>query len=484
MDKIILSRLASKVINTPLMILPDKLDVILGVIGNRIGYETDLVQSEFKQPKHAKLADSKNISVVPVYGSLVNRTHGLDTMSGLTTYDSIRNDFRAALESDSDAILLDIDSPGGEASGVMDLSDEIYEARGEKPIYAVANESAFSAAYAIASAADTIFLSRTGHVGSIGVIAVHRDQSEADAKAGMKYTTIYKGDRKADLSPHGPLSDEAKAMLDDEVTDHYELFVKTVARNRGLPEAQVMATQAAMFMGDKAVSKKLADEVLAFSDVPSRILADLNVNLSPGDAALLQSQNEEGIDMSAEKETKNLKEEEVKIMNAQELRDKYPELVAEVESSVEQKLSTDFGRKEAEMKAENSSLQDSVLGLQKSEAIRQEREIKTEANAIWAEALGGSDIPERLHDKVKVQVSHEKFVQDGMLDRAGFTEAVKAEVEDWETRGATSQVMGTGFSSKDVEDEGTVKAKHEAKADEDLADSLFELAGGKRKEVK
>lgn len=179
-----------------------------------------------------------------------------------------------------------------------------------------------------------------------------------------------------------------------------------------------------------------------------------------------------------------LEKEEVKIMNAQELRDKYPELVAEVESSVEQKLSTDFGQKEAAMKAENSSLQDSVLGLQKSEAIRQEREIKTEANAIWAEALGGSDIPERLHDKVKVQVSHEKFVQDGILDRAGFTEAVKAEVEDWETRGATSQVMGTGFSSKDVEDEGTVKAKHEAKADEDLADSLFELAGGKRKEVK
>ncbi|MBW2623958.1 MAG: S49 family peptidase, partial [Deltaproteobacteria bacterium] len=223
MDKMILSRLASKVINTPLMILPDKLDVILGVIGERIGVDSvDVVSLGAKIDPPEKLKDiPSNVSVIPVFGSLVNRTHGLDAMSGLTTYDSIRNDFRAALESDSDAILLDIDSPGGSASGVLDLSDEIYEARGEKPIYAVANESAFSAAYAIASGAHKIFLSRTGHVGSIGVIAVHRDQSAANEKAGMKYTTIYKGDRKTDLSPHGPLSDEGKAMLEEEVSDHY-----------------------------------------------------------------------------------------------------------------------------------------------------------------------------------------------------------------------------------------------------------------------
>ena len=146
MSKLHLSRLASEVINTPLMILPDKLNVILGVIGDRIGVDSvDVTALGAKTDAPEKLKDMpKNISVVPVFGSLANRTHGLDAMSGLTTYDNIRNDFRAALESDSDAILLDIDSPGGSAAGVMDLSDEIYEARGEKPIYAVANESAFS----------------------------------------------------------------------------------------------------------------------------------------------------------------------------------------------------------------------------------------------------------------------------------------------------------------------------------------------------
>lgn len=171
-------------------------------------------------------------------------------------------------------------------------------------------------------------------------------------------------------------------------------------------------------------------------------------------------------------------------MNAQELREKYPEMVSEIEDAVSTKLSAEFAKKEASMKVENGSLKESVLKLEKSEAIRQVREVKADADSIWTKALNGSDVPERLHDKVKVQVSHDKFVEDGLLDRAGFTEAVKAEVEDWETRGATSQVMGTGFSSKDVEDEGAAKTKKEEADDEALAESLFEASGGKREEVK
>ena len=184
--------------------------------------------------------------------------------------------------------------------------------------------------------------------------------------------------------------------------------------------------------------------------------------------------------MSAKTDDPKIIEKEVKIMNAQELREEWPELVAEIEGAVTAKSDA----KAATMKNENSALNDKVLKLEKLEAIRQVKEVQSEANMIWASALSGSEIPERLHDKVKVQVSHEKFVKDGLLDRAGFAEAVKAEVEDWETRGATSQVMGTGFASKDVEDDGAKKTKLEAQADEDLADAIFARSGGTRKEVK
>jgi len=111
------------------------------------------------------------------------------------------------------AILLDIDSPGGESGGVFDPADRIRTGSQVKPIWAVANDMAFSAAYALASAANRVFVSRTGGVGSIGVIALHADQSGKGAQEGVRYTTVFAGARKNDLNPHAPLSDEAVASL-------------------------------------------------------------------------------------------------------------------------------------------------------------------------------------------------------------------------------------------------------------------------------
>jgi signal peptide peptidase SppA len=162
-------------------------------------------------------------------------------------------------------ILLDIDSPGGEVSGLFDLVDFIYESRETKPIYAIANDHAFSAAYAIASATSKIFVNRTSGVGSIGVIATHIDISELDKKEGIKYTTIFAGDRKNDLSPHEPLSSEAIADLQKEVDRLYGMFVAIVARNRGISTAQIRATQAALYYGLDSVSLGLADEVENFN---------------------------------------------------------------------------------------------------------------------------------------------------------------------------------------------------------------------------
>ena len=482
MDKMVLSRLAGKAINTPLMILPDKLQVILDVIGGRIGADdVDIKSIGFAAAGERQVITApKSIAVVPVVGSLVHRTHGLDAMSGLTTYDDIRNDFKAALASDADAILLDIDSPGGEAAGVMDLSDEIFQARGEKPIYAVANESAFSAAYAIGSAADHLFVSRTAHVGSIGVIAIHRDQSDADAKAGVKYTAIYKGDRKTDLSPYAPLSDEGKAMLEEDVSDHYELFTATVARNRGMKIAQVIATQAGIFMGEKAVQKGLADEVASFSEVPGIILAELNGQ--PTQKEVMHVSNEAQGNLKPEDD----KNEEVKTMNMQELKTQYPDLVSSIEDSVKGQLTEQFEEdKKALMTThdqERDEMKATLLKLEKAEVIRQERDMKAEADRIWAKAL--TDVPDRLHEKVEAQVAYDKFVDKGVLDKTAFAEAVQAEVEDWEARGATSKVMGTGFSSKDVEDDETKANSKLEKEEDELADSLFAASGANREEVK
>jgi signal peptide peptidase SppA len=177
---------------------------------------------------------NQNISIIPIHGVLTKRSGVFDNMLGMTSYDEIREQVTAALADDStDTILLDIDSPGGETSGLFDLADFIYASRSQKRIWAIANDEAYSAAYAIASSAEKVFVSRTSGVGSIGVIASHIDQSLFDEKQGIKYTTVFAGNRKNDLTPHEPINFEALQGLQEEVNRLYEMFVELVARNRG-----------------------------------------------------------------------------------------------------------------------------------------------------------------------------------------------------------------------------------------------------------
>jgi signal peptide peptidase SppA len=207
----------------------------------------------------------ESVAVIPIHGLLMKSAGFFSSFLGAASYELIEKAINVALEdSEAKSILLDIDSPGGEVSGLFDLVDFIYESREVKPIYAIANDYAFSAAYAIASAASKIFVNRTSGVGSIGVIATHADISEFDKKEGIKYTTIFAGNKKNDLSPHEPLSDEATAELQKEVDRLYKMFVDLVARNRNISAAQIKATQAALYYGADSVSLGLADETADF----------------------------------------------------------------------------------------------------------------------------------------------------------------------------------------------------------------------------
>ncbi len=183
--------------------------------------------------------------------------------------------FRDALaDTDVRAILFDIDSPGGEVAGVFDLVDEIHAARSQKPIHAVANEEALSAAYAIASAADKVYVPRTGAAGSVGVIAIHYERAKAEERAGITYTAIYAGAHKNDFSMHAPLSGQARAVAQASVDRVHDLFTATVARNRNLSADDVRAQQAAVYEGENAVAAGLADGIATFEE----ILAELGRN--------------------------------------------------------------------------------------------------------------------------------------------------------------------------------------------------------------
>lgn len=274
----LLPHMAARLFGAPLMIHRPKLEVILAVLGPRIGLLQSAVPANAIMSRTAPTG-ATGIAVLPIYGTLVRRTVGLEAESGMASYQELATMLDAAVaDPNVAAILLDIDSAGGESGGVFDLADRVAAAAKRKPVWALANDMAFSAAYAIGSAASRFIVTRTGGVGSIGVIAMHADQSVKDAKDGVHYTTVFAGARKNDLNPHEPISDEAHAFLKNEVERVYGLFVDTVALNRGVSADAVRATEASIYYGADAVAAGLADAVGTFDDV----LAEFTDSLSQG----------------------------------------------------------------------------------------------------------------------------------------------------------------------------------------------------------
>lgn len=227
----------------------------------------------FKNVKHAIKNSEKGIKVIPIHGILTKKSEIFDDILGMTSYEQIEEQLKRALvDEEVETIVLDIDSPGGEVNGLFDLSDFIYNAResGKKKIIAIANDDAYSAAYAIASSAEKVYISRTSGIGSIGVIASHIDQSEFDEKQGIKYTTVFAGNRKNDLNPHEPITSESVENLQKEVDRLYEMFLQLVARNRNLTKEKIKSTEAGLYFGKNAIEVGLADEIISFSEFIDR----------------------------------------------------------------------------------------------------------------------------------------------------------------------------------------------------------------------
>ena len=179
-------RLWSRLYNTPLAIGFDKLRVIEGVFRKHIDEPQAALSRPGSNGRSSYSVSGGGVAVIPVQGTLVQRSSGLDAESGLTSYASIGAQVREAMtDTQVRAVLMEIDSPGGEVAGLFDLVDTIHQTRSIKPVWATANENAYSAAYAIASAAERLTLPRSAGVGSIGVVAMHGPKRQR-CQAGLR----------------------------------------------------------------------------------------------------------------------------------------------------------------------------------------------------------------------------------------------------------------------------------------------------------
>lgn len=163
-----LPHLAARLFGTPLLVHRAKLDVILAVLGERLNLAAPHADLAIPVPRVTP-AQPPGIAVIPIHGTLVKRVLGVEAASGLTSYGGIAQEMEAALADPLvQGILLDIDSPGGEASGSFELARQIRHAATQKPVWAVANDAAYSAAYALAASAQRLIVTETGGVGSTG----------------------------------------------------------------------------------------------------------------------------------------------------------------------------------------------------------------------------------------------------------------------------------------------------------------------------
>lgn len=273
-----LPHIASRMFNTPVAIHPRKAEVIVAALADRMGIArvarlmedddhwggTAAAMSGEGSSPNAGYDVAAGIAIIPISGTLVHKLGTVRPYSGMTGYDGIRQNLLMALADDNvKGIMLDIDSPGGEVAGCFDLVDTIYNARGIKPMWSMVDEMAYSAGYAIASAADRVILPRTGGVGSIGVVVLHMDWSHAVRSAGLEVTIITYGDLKAEGNSFEKLPKEAQARIQADINTMGELFVNTSARNRNLSPEAVRGTQAACYLGAQGVAMGLADEVMA-----------------------------------------------------------------------------------------------------------------------------------------------------------------------------------------------------------------------------
>lgn len=214
---------------------------------------------------------SGTVAVIPVMGVVAHRMSMMDISGpGGASIQKLTAQFRQALEDGNcKAVVFDVDSPGGSVEGVMELASEIFEARKQKPITAVCNAMACSAAYWLAAAAGEVVVTPSGQCGSIGVYMLHQDESEALAKDGIKISVIKAGKYKAEGNPSEPLSPEAREAFQGKVDAYYSMFVKAVGQYRGASQAAVREGygQGRSLLAGDAVKQNLADRVGTLDDV-------------------------------------------------------------------------------------------------------------------------------------------------------------------------------------------------------------------------
>lgn len=297
-------RILLEVLNTPWAISPEYLALIGEILGRRIAgrpltdaeIDARIAAGQVRAAARGDGARVGAVAVMPIVGALLPRAEALDRTSGAVSTQQLTAQFdRLAADPSIAAIVLDVDSPGGSTGGVEEFAQRVQDAGARKPVIAIANPIMASAAYWVGSAATELVVAPSAMVGSIGVYSAHADLSAALDKEGVKVTLISAGAKKVLGNEFEPLSDEARAQIQKLVDGFYGLFVKAVARGRGVSQAAVREGfgQGALVAAAEAIDLKMADRLGTLEDAIALAAKRAGIKLAAAAPAPAVTANEE-----------------------------------------------------------------------------------------------------------------------------------------------------------------------------------------------
>jgi ClpP class serine protease len=246
---------------TPWAITPDMLDTIRS-ISLREGEGVEAVQARLGRP----LQNTRSVTlrgstaIVPVTGPIFRYANLMTEISGATSLDMLAKDFTAALDNPTvSAIVLDINSPGGQVTGISEFAALVRAAT--KPVVAYVDGMAASAAYWIAAAASDVVMSKSamaGNVGAVLTIDKRKDPTKAEIVSSQS------PNKRPDAE-----TDSGLAQIQSMIDGIAQVFIEDVAIFRGKTPDQVINdwNGGAVFIGAEAVARGLADRVGTMEEV-------------------------------------------------------------------------------------------------------------------------------------------------------------------------------------------------------------------------
>lgn len=289
------ARVSQRLFNTPLMLRPEKAEMLCAALVDRLGIAsldtidgTTLGAAQLRQradmwaeetPKTARdmYEIEDGVATIQINGTLVHKLGGVEPYSGMIGYDCLDRILADARANKKvEAIMLDMDTPGGETSGCFEFAKKVYQGSarfGGKPIFGFANEMSCSAGYAIASACDRVAATETSVTGSIGVWTLLVDMTKALDKNGFKVTMIRAGERKARGGPYEEADSEVVAKLQSWVDETRAMFIKLVSTFRTIPAGKIEAQEADWYSGETGMEHGLVDAVATPDEIYAALMA-------------------------------------------------------------------------------------------------------------------------------------------------------------------------------------------------------------------